>query len=108
MISWREFVREVQIKNQISYKEAMSRASVLWKKKPHYEKKTKQKKGPKGIKKVPEITQFPKKLRFVKKKRELPDILTRVPRKRKRTMDLGPIDDPRFKYLKIGSDNIEV
>ena len=41
MISWREFVREVQQKNQISYREAMKQASVLWKKKPHYEKKTK-------------------------------------------------------------------
>lgn len=119
MISWREFVREVQQKNGISYKLAMKEASILWKQKPHYEKKTKSKKGPKGIKKVPEVTQFPKKLRFSKKKpgmyaspqnikRKLPDILTRAPLKRKRTMNIGPIDDNRFKYLQVGSDYVKI
>ena len=119
MISWREFVREVQQKNGISYRDAMKEASILWKKKPHYEKKNKSKRGPKGIKKVPDISQFPQKLKFSKKKpgvytslknikRKLPDILTRPPLKRKRTMDLGPIDDNRFKYLQVGSNYVEV
>ena len=118
MISWREFVREVQLKNKISYKEAMSQASVLWRKKPAHEKKNKPK-GPAGIQRVPEISQFPKKLRFVKKKvgvyaslqnikRKVPEILTKVPRKRKKKTELGPIDDNRFKYLQVGTNYVKV
>ena len=112
MISWREFVREVQRTNNISYKQAMTRASALWKKKPDYEKKTKSKSKKGGIKKVPEVSQFPVKMRFSKKKpsvySKLPDILTRAPLKRKQSMNLGPIDDNRFKYLQVGSNHVEV
>ena len=119
MISWREFVREVQRTNNISYREAMTRASALWKKKPDYEKKTKSKSIKGGIKKVPEISQFPTKMRFSKKKpgiyaspknlkRKLPDILTREPLKRQRSINLGPIDTNRFKYSQVGSNHVEV
>ena len=118
MISWREFVREVQLKDKISYKEAMSRASVLWKKKPQHEKKTK----PKKHDRVPDISQFPKNLRFKKKnpkvytnpsqiKRRIPDILTpRGPRplKRRKQNHSGPIDDHRFRYLNLGSDYVKI
>ena len=110
MISWREFVREVQKKNKISYKEAMTKASALWKKKPNSEKKTKSK-GPKGIDKVPEISQFPIKMRFSKKKsnqRKVPDILSRNHTKRKRSLNVGPIDENRFKYLQVGTDYVKV
>jgi len=118
MISWREFVREVQLKDKISYKEAMTRASVLWKKKPQHEKKTKMK-NPK-MKSVPEISQFPKNLRFKKKnpkvytntshiKRKIPNILTMdSTRKRRKPNDSGPIDDHRFRYLNTGTNYIEV
>ena len=109
MISWREFVREVQLKDKVTYKEAMSRASVLWKKKPQHEKKTKLK-NPKH-KKAPEISQFPKNLRFKKKNHKIiiPDILTRDhTRKRRKLNDSGPIDDRRFRYLNAGTNYIEV
>ena len=116
MISWREFVREVQRTNNITYKDAMTRASALWKKKPDYEKKTKSKSKKGGIKKVPEISQFPAKMRFSKKKpsvySKLPDILKIPlgprPLRRKQSMNLGPIDDNRFKYLQVGSNHVEV
>ena len=119
MQSWREFVREVQHEKKISYKEAMKEASVLWKKKPASEKKNKTK-NPKH-KLVPDVSQFPKKLRFKKKnpgtysstsfiKRKVPDILSRSPKRRRRSTitNPGPIDDQRFRYLNTGTYNVEV
>ena len=117
MMSWREFVREVQLKRKISYKEAMKEASVLWKKKPESEKKKKYK-NPKH-KVVPDVSQFPKNLRFKKKnpgtytsvsfiKRKIPKILSR-PKKRRRRLQTepGPIDDQRFRYLNAGNVKIQ-
>ena len=112
MLSWREFVKEVQLKHKISYKDAMRRASPLWRAKPDYEKKTKRNKGPTGLKKVPEVSQFPAKMRFKTpqvKKREIPDILLRAPRKRLRPRSSdGPIDDLRFRYLNVNPKHIDV
>ena len=118
MISWREFVREIQLEHKISYKEAMTKASILWKIKPAHEKKTKVKNP--NLKRAPDISQFPKKLRFKKKnpkvytkpeqvKRKIPDILTRdANRKRRKPNNTGPIDDHRFRYLNVGSYNVKV
>ena len=121
MQSWREFVREVQQKKKIPYKEAMKQASVLWKKKPASEKKKKYK-NPKH-KPVPDVTQFPKNMRFNKKntgtytstsfiKRKIPDILSAPPKKRRRTNHRlsapGPIDDQRFRYLNTGVYNVKI
>ena len=108
--SWAEFVKEIQGKYQISYREAQKKASALWKKKPAYEKKGKKYKTLPGMKKVPDISQFPKKLNFKAKrrdsaiyitprmiKRKVPDIFTRAPKKKKRRGPEG-VDDASFKY----------
>ena len=98
MLSWREFVKEIQLKHKISYKMAMKRASPLWKAKPDYEKKTKRNKGPKGLKKVPDISQFPKHMNFKtpnKVVRAIPDIMLRAPKKKPRLSD-RPIDSLRY------------
>ena len=106
--TWTEFVREVQSKHQIPYREAQKKASGLWKKKPAHEKKGKKYKTLPGMQKVPEISQFPKKLNFKLKqrksaiyitpkmiKRKVPDILTRAPKKLRVK---EPVDDASFKY----------
>ena len=107
--TWREFVKEIQAKHQIPYREAQKKASGLWKKKPSYEKKGKKYKTLPGIQKVPEISQFPKKLNFKPKtknsavyitpkmiKRKVPDIFLRAPKKKRRFTE--GVDDASFKY----------
>ena len=107
-LTWAEFVREVQSKHKIPYREAQKRASGLWKKKPAYEKKGKKYKTLPGMETVPDISQFPKKLNFKSKpgkaavyitpkmmKRKVPDIFTRAPKKLRLK---EPVDDASFKY----------
>ena len=63
MTTWREFVKETQKKYKISYKEAMQKASPLWKKKKGKkpDKKTRIKRSKKNvIEDLPEISEFPK------------------------------------------------
>lgn len=103
--TWSEFVKEIQGKYQIPYREAQKKASGLWRKKPAYEKKGKKYKSLPGIEKVPDISQFPKKLNFKPKrkkesvyitpkmlKRKVPDIFLRAPKRKQR------VDDASFKY----------
>ena len=94
--TWAEFVREVQTKHKIPYREAQKKASGLWKKKPAYEKKGKKYKTLPGMESISEISQFPKKLNFKSRKqsavymtpkitkRKVPDIFARAPKKLKR------------------------
>ena len=63
MTTWNEFVKEIAEKHGLSRKEAMKKASPLWKKK---------KRGKKTVKDVPEISEFPKKIKKPKKKSTLP------------------------------------
>ena len=51
MTTWNEFVKEIAEKHNLSRKEAMKKASPLWKKK---------KRGKQKVKDVPEISEFPK------------------------------------------------
>ena len=59
MTTWNEFVKEIAEKHNLSRKEAMKKASPLWKKK---------KRGKKTVKDVPEISEFPKIKKSQKKK----------------------------------------
>ena len=62
MTTWNEFVKEIAEKHNLSRKEAMKKASPLWKKK---------KRGKQTVKDVPEISEFPKaKPRKTKKKKD--------------------------------------
>ena len=64
MTTWNEFVKEIAEKHNLSRKEAMKKASPLWKKK---------KRGKQKVKDVPEISEFPKvKLKNKKPKDKLP------------------------------------
>ena len=56
--TWNEFVKEIQLKDNISRKEAMKKASPLWRKMKIQKRNSK-------IKDVPEISEFPK----IKKKK---------------------------------------
>ena len=51
MTTWNQFVKEIAQKHGLSRKEAMKKASPLWKKK---------KRGKQTVKDVPEISEFPK------------------------------------------------
>ena len=51
MTTWNEFVKEIAEKHNLSRREAMKKASPLWKKK---------KRGKQKVKDVPEISEFPK------------------------------------------------
>ena len=59
MTTWNEFVKEIAEKHNISRREAMKKASPLWKKK---------KRGKRTIKDVPVISEFPKIKKKTKKK----------------------------------------
>ena len=76
MTTWNEFVKEIAQKYNLSRKDAMKKASPLWKKK---------KRGKQTVKDVPEISEFPKvKARKTKKKK---DKLNKLPRaKRTKTV----------------------
>ena len=58
MTTWNEFVKEIAQKHGLSRKEAMKKASPLWKKK---------KQGKQPVKDVPEISEFPKQIKKSKK-----------------------------------------
>ena len=57
-MTWNEFVKEIAQKHGLSRKEAMKKASPLWKKK---------KRGKHPVKDVPEISEFPKQIKKSKK-----------------------------------------
>ena len=59
MTTWREFVKEVQAKHKITYKEAMKKASPLWQKKKK-QPKTRMKASKKKFTEPEEVTDFPK------------------------------------------------
>ena len=61
MTTWNEFVKEIAEKYGLSRKEAMKKASPLWKKK---------KRGKQPVKDVPEISEFPKQIKKSKKSEE--------------------------------------
>ena len=63
MTTWNEFVKEIAKKHNLSRKEAMKKASPLWKKK---------KRGKQTVKDVPEISEFPKRRKTKKKSDKLP------------------------------------
>ena len=63
MTTWNEFVKEIAEKYNLSRKEAMKKASPLWKKK---------KRGKRSVKDVPEISEFPKVKVKNRKKDKLP------------------------------------
>ena len=63
MTTWNEFVKEIAEKHGLSRKEAMKKASPLWKKK---------KRGKTKVKDVPEISEFPKVKKSKKKSDKLP------------------------------------
>ena len=71
MTTWREFVKEVQIKNKISYKDAMKKASPLWAKKKGKKTKITSKKKRKKVKDplddVEEVIDYPKQGKCKKK-----------------------------------------
>ena len=67
MTTWNEFVKEIAEKHGLSRKEAMKKASPLWKK---------QKRGKRKIKDVPVISEYPK----VKPKKKKSDKLPRAKR----------------------------
>ena len=58
MTTWNEFVKEIAKKHKLSHREAMKKASPLWKQK---------KRGTQKVKDVPEISEFPKKIKRTKK-----------------------------------------
>ena len=58
MTTWNEFVKEIAEKHNLSRKEAMKKASPLWKKK---------KRGKTTVKDVPVISEFPKPKKSKKK-----------------------------------------
>jgi len=79
MTTWREFVKEVQAKNKISYKEALKKASPLWaKQKSKKTKITSKKKKKKAdpLKEPEEVVDFPK---LVEKKKKGKVVRRRVP-----------------------------
>ena len=60
-MTWNEFVKEIAQKHGLSRKEAMKKASPLWKKK---------KRGKQPVKDVPEISEFPKPNKIKKSKKD--------------------------------------
>ena len=118
MQTWHEFVREIQGKYKLTYREAVKRASPLWKAQASYKKKLKSnKKLAEGIEAAPEVSEFPKidKRRKNKAKRQISAITNNnvfapaVPaardelkpsKKQKRdSRKHGPLLDSKFKYL---------
>ena len=118
MGTWHEFVKEIQAKHDISYKEALKKASPLWKARPDYKKKLKKnKKLAKGIQAVEEIREFPQVKKRRNKKAAKPvsavtnnSVLTpanppsrhntKPSKKEKRdARKHGPLLDSKFKYL---------
>ena len=96
-MTWNEFVKEIAQKHGLSRKEAMKKASPLWKKK---------KRGKQTVKDVPEISEFPKRRKTKKKT----DKLNKLPRaKRTKTVRAsefgGRIDiaapEPKKGYSKM-------
>ena len=68
-MTWTEFVKKIQSEGGISYKEALVKASPLWKKHKAKDGKTAKKKKrakKKTVKVAPEISEFPK----IKKKND--------------------------------------
>ena len=63
MTTWNQFVKEIAEKHNLSRKEAMKKASPLWKKK---------KRGKQKVKDVPEISEFPKSRKPKQSKDKLP------------------------------------
>ena len=80
MASWREFVKEVQKKESCTYKEALKKASPLWKAKKEKdnhttpEKKVRKKRTKrKKVESANEVVDFPKvKAKADKKRRKVP------------------------------------
>lgn len=73
MTTWREFVKEVQAKNKISYKEALQKASPLWAKQKSKKTKItskKKKKKVEPLKEPEEVVDFPKHEKKKKKGRD--------------------------------------
>ena len=118
MGTWHEFVREIQAKHDISYREALKKASPLWKQRPDYKKKLKKnKKLAKGIETVEEIREFPqvKKRRNKKAAKPIAAVTNKsflapanpprrdgVKASKKEKRDArkhGPLLDSKFKYL---------
>ena len=119
MGTWYEFVREIQAKHDISYREALQKASPLWKARHNYKKKLKKnKKLAKGIEAPEEITEFPKVQKRRNKKAAKPvsavtnkSVLTptnppsrhnaKPSKKEKRATrkHVGPLLDSKFKYM---------
>ena len=93
MTTWREFVKEVQAKNKISYKEALKKASPLWAKQKS--KKTritskKKKKAVEPLKEPDEVIDFPKQVEKKKKKmvrRRVPPTITQLNMRGKKKME---------------------
>ena len=72
MTTWREFVKEVQAKYKITYKEAMRKASPLWKqKKQKPVKKTRMKRSKKKFEEPEEVMDIPKVAKKTKKERRM-------------------------------------
>ena len=118
MGTWHEFVREIQAKHDIPYKEALQKASPLWKARPNYKKKLKKNnKLAKGIEAPEEISEFPQVKKRRNKKAAKPvsavtnnSVLTpanpprrhnaKPSKKEKRAARKhGPLLDSKFKYL---------
>ena len=113
--TWNEFVKEIQLKDNISRKEAMKKASPLW------QKRKMQKRNSKIKDDVPEISEFPKikkkkKPKKPKKSKHVPSTLAvrqsqlggnidihKKPSKRNKHQRLFKkhivIEDSAFKYL---------
>jgi hypothetical protein len=91
MTTWREFVKEVQAKNKISYKEALKKASPLWaKQKSKKTKKTSKKKKAEPLKEPEEVVDFPKQVEKKKKKmvrRRVPPTITQLNMRGKKKME---------------------
>lgn len=71
MTTWREFVKDVQAKKKISYKEALKKASPLWAKQKGKKTKItskKKKKKVEPLKEPEEVVDFPKQEKKKKKK----------------------------------------
>ena len=92
MTTWREFVKEVQAKNKISYKDALKKASPLWAKQKSKKTKISSKKKRKKADplKVPEeVVDFPKQVEKKKKvvRRRVPPTITQLNMRGKKKME---------------------
>ena len=93
MTTWREFVKEVQAKNKISYKEALKKASPLWAKqkikKTKITSKKKRKKKVEPLKEPEVVVDFPKQVEKKKKvvRRRVPPTITQLNMRGKKKME---------------------